>query len=485
MLHLPRVLLAAPGSDSGKTMITCGMLEAYRKRGKAPAAFKCGPDYIDPQFHEVATGAPGRNLDSFFTGPEVTRHLFARTARNAGISLIEGDMGFFDGIGGMDVQASSYDLARITETPVILIVNARGMSLSVIPMIKGYLDYQKQFGAEPIRGVILNQVNQSTYQLLKETVERQTGIRLYGYVPRLEDAVIESRHLGLVLPGEIAGLKKRLGNLAGELEHCLDLDAIAALAETAADYDDEALRLPDKVADLIPAKAGPAHPRIAVAKDEAFSFYYRDNLDLLEILGAELVPFSPLHDETLPKDISGLILGGGYPELAASQLNANEKMRSSIRERISSGLPYLAECGGFMYLQDQTEDMEGRSFPMCGCIPGKCYRTKKLGRFGYITLHAQKAKSSDPIGFLGPGEQIRGHEFHYFDSSDAGTDFEAVKPGGTRHWACLHAGEHSLAGFPHLHYWSEPKFAARFLDSAERCARRMPGTGEEEWKSRN
>ncbi|MCD8337112.1 MAG: cobyrinate a,c-diamide synthase [Lachnospiraceae bacterium] len=510
MQHLPRIMLAAPSSGSGKTMITCGILEAFCRRGLNPASFKCGPDYIDPMFHSRVIGTPSRNLDTFFTEPPLTRYLFAKTAKNAGISVLEGVMGFYDGLGGISEKASSYDLAAVTDTPVILVVNARGMSLSVIPLIQGYLNYQKQYGREVIRGVILNQTTKMTCLLLKEEIEKQTGVRVYGYVPRLDDAAVESRHLGLVTPGEIAALKDRLARLGEELEQCLDLDGIIALAQEASDFADEELALPESVhacvenqkqvgsvADgkTISCKEGIALrteqdagsecsiPRIAVAQDDAFCFYYQDNLELLELLGATLVPFSPLKDTALPEQISGLILGGGYPELYARQLSENRTMLQSIRTAIADGLPYLAECGGFMYLHETMEDMEGKAWPMCGCIQGQSYRTKKLGRFGYISLRLngseweeelprtvperkKKEIAQQMLGFLFPDETIRAHEFHYFDSTDPGSAYTAEKPNGKRTWNCMHVTDHSAAGYPHLYYWSNPEFAARFLHSA-------------------
>ncbi|MCD8395673.1 MAG: cobyrinate a,c-diamide synthase [Lachnospiraceae bacterium] len=497
MQHLPRIMLAAPSSGSGKTMITCGILEAFCRRGLNPASFKCGPDYIDPMFHSRVIGTPSRNLDTFFTDPPLTRYLFAKTAKNAGISVLEGVMGFYDGLGGISEKASSYDLAAVTDTPVILVVNARGMSLSVIPLIQGYLNYQKQYGREVIRGVILNQTTKMTCLLLKDEIEKQTGVRVYGYVPRLDDAAVESRHLGLVTPGEIADLKVRLARLGEELEQCLDLDGIIALAQEASDFADEELALPESVRVCVENQkssgdaaesGGEILPRIAVAQDEAFCFYYQDNLELLELLGATFVPFSPLKDTALPEQISGLILGGGYPELYARQLSENRSMLQSIRAAIADGLPYLAECGGFMYLHETMEDMEGTAWPMCGCIQGQSYRTGKLGRFGYIRLRLNSSEweeerlkmvpdrkkkeiAQQTSGFLLPDETIRAHEFHYFDSTDSGGAYVAEKPNGKRTWNCVHATDHSAAGYPHLYYWSNPEFAARFLCSVRSYSR--------------
>ena len=472
MLHLPRFMLAAPSSGSGKTMLTCGILQVLKNRGCAPASYKCGPDYIDPMFHSRVLGTPSRNLDTFFTGEETTRYLFARSAKHAGISVMEGVMGLYDGVGGITDQASAYDLARVTDTPVILIVNAKGMSLSLIPFLKGFVDYQRADG-RVIQGVILNRATKMTSMLLKEKIEQETGLKLIGYVPELVACRVESRHLGLVTPGEIQDLQTRMEELAGELEKSLDFEALLAIAEHARDYPDEAGDIPKEAADVLRNPEGKraisktatsecSRPlRIAVAKDEAFCFYYQDNLELLELLGAELVYFSPIHDRVMPDGCSGLLIGGGYPELYAEALSENKSMLASVRQAIEGGMPYLAECGGFMYLHEKMQDMQDHWYPMAGVLAGESYRTPKLGRFGYITL---QAKEGEPQ-LLVPGETIRGHEFHYFDSTDPGSACLAKKPAGKRSWSCSYAKDGSLMGFPHLYYYSNPMFAFRFLEN--------------------
>lgn len=472
MKKLPRFMLAAPSSGSGKTMLTCGILQSLKDRGLRPSSYKCGPDYIDPMFHTRVLGTPSRNLDPFFTDRETTRYLFAHSAQKAGISVMEGVMGLYDGLGGITKQASSYDLACVTETPVVLVVNAKGMSLSVIPYLKGFLDYQDE-GKRVIRGVILNRTTNMTAQLLKEKIETETGLRLIGYVPELEACRVESRHLGLVTPGEISDLQSRITALAEELAHCIDFDALLSLAEEAPDYEDAELTLPAaqlQRMEAAGASAGDAQkvsgPRIAVAQDEAFCFYYQDNLELLELLGAELVPFSLLHDAGLPNGTDGMLLGGGYPELYAKRLSENTAMRSSIRAALQERMPCLAECGGFMYLHERMQDMEGQYYPMVGAISGDAFRTRRLGRFGYITLDSGSGQ------LLPQGETIRGHEFHYFDSTSPGSDYHAVKPVTGRSWNCIWGTEHSACGYPHLYYWSNPSFAAGFVKEAERFSLR-------------
>ena len=449
-MKLPRVMLAAPASGSGKTLITCGLLQLLVNRGRHPAAFKCGPDYIDPMFHRKVIGTPSKNLDTFFTEENTTRYLFGKEAQKADISVLEGVMGFYDGVGGITTQASSYELAKVTNTPVILVVNAKGMSLSVVPFIQGFLEYWKD---SHIKGVILNQTTKMTYQLLKEQIEQELGITVIGYVPKCPGFAIESRHLGLITPEEICGLQEKLQNLAGVLEETLEVGKILELAERAEELD---WNVPE--VSILKVQAGEKPPRIGVAGDEAFCFCYQDNLELLEEMGAELAVFSPLHDKKLPDNLDGLIFYGGYPELYAEELSENISLKKEIEEVIQAGMPYLAECGGFLYLQETLESMEGKKYPMVGVLKGQAYRTGKLGRFGYITLSTGKGGQ-----LLAVNETLKAHEFHYFDTTNNGRDYHAVKPLGNREWDCICGGEKYAAGFPHLYYYSNPQFAFRFL----------------------
>ncbi|MCI6004536.1 MAG: cobyrinate a,c-diamide synthase [Blautia sp.] len=470
-MNIPRILLAAGASGSGKTLITCGILQALVNRGKKVASFKCGPDYIDPMFHSRVIGTKSRNLDTFFTDRETTKYLLAENAADCDIAVIEGVMGYYDGVGGITDKASAYDLADTTDTPVIFIVNSRGMSISLAAYVKGFLEYRKN---SHIRGVILNQMSPMLYPRMKKLLEEEFGVQVLGYVPKVEDCVIESRHLGLVLPDEIPELKNRLMKLAGVLEKTLDMDGILALAESAEPLEvkentpDDTWHLPEKV-------------RIGVADDEAFCFFYEDNFRLLRNMGAELVPFSPLHDRNLPDDLDGMLLYGGYPELNGSLLEQNETMRQAVSEAIRDGMPCMAECGGFMYLHEKMEGMDGKYYHMTGVIPGKVYRTPKLTRFGYITLErnhsgektdgqeesenlpGQENPCADFFDSCDPGK-IQAHEFHYFDSENCGTAFHASKPASTRGWDCMHSEKRLLAGFPHLYYYGNPCIPETFLE---------------------
>ena len=445
-----RVVFAAPSSGSGKTMITCGLLQAFKERGLHVASFKCGPDYIDPMFQERVIGVRSGNLDLFFSDAATMRRLFIRDASGADVSVVEGVMGYYDGNGVATDEASTYKVAAALEVPVVLIVDARGQSLSALATIEGFLNFRAD---SRIKGVILNRTTQNVFSQLKPEIEK-LGVAALGFVPKDDAMVVESRHLGLVTPNEIDDLSERLHALAAKLSETVDVDAILALARSAGPLEAP----PEPELPKLPKT------RIAAAKDEAFCFYYKDNLRLLESLGAELIYFSPIRDKALPEGVQGLVLPGGYPELYARELAENGSMRASVAAAIKGGMPCLAECGGFMYLHDELEDMEGVFHPMCGVIHAKAWRTNKLGRFGYVELTALTDG-----GLFSKGEKIKAHEFHYFESGDCGEDLLAEKPTGTRNWKCIHAEGSLVAGFPHLFYESDPDLIVRFL---RRCAER-------------
>ena len=452
-MKAPRIMIAAAGSGSGKTLLTCSLLQALLDSGKRAAAFKCGPDFIDPMFHRKVLGVPSKNLDSFFTDENTTKFLFLEDAEGKDLSVIEGVMGLYDGLGGIREEASSYHLAKATKTPVILVVDARGMGRSVIPLIAGFLQYDT---ARLIQGVILNRTGKMFYDAIKPEIEAETGIPVLGYFPVQTEIRLESRHLGLRLPEEIQGLREQLKKSAEVFRTAIDLEKLVAIASRAEELEAAPVTVPATAVGV----------RIGVAMDEAFCFYYEDNLRLLQKAGAELVPFSPLHGEKLPAHLHGLILGGGYPELYAQGLSRNEGMRQSVKEAIESGMPSVAECGGFLYLHETMENQEGQVFPMVGAVKGSCRYTGKLVRFGYIGVCAETET------FLPKGTEIRGHEFHYFDSTDNGSDCLARKPVSGRQWHCVHAGKNHWWGFPHLYYYANPAYAYRFLGRAESYAQR-------------
>ena len=457
----PRIMLAAPKSGSGKTLLTCGLLEVLRRRGLNPIACKCGPDYIDPMFHRYVLGIPGRNLDSFFLPAEGVRKVLVDAVREeqAGIAVLEGVMGYYDGLGGTETSASSWEIAEITDTPAILVLDCKGASLSAAAMASGFLHFRKK---SHIAGVILNRVSSMYYERLAAAVEEASGLPVLGYLPESEEYRMESRHLGLFLPGEIDRLRERIGRLADQMEKSIAVDRVLEVAGMLP------LRIENKEKEKAENESMEAESiakfpacqeqkvtsrvRIGVARDEAFCFYYQENFHLLEQMGAELVYFSPLRDKKIPDRVDGLLFGGGYPENYARELAKNTAMRESIRRSIAAGMPFLAECGGFLYLHRTLEGSDGKHWEMAGVYPFDAYRTNRLRRFGYVRL------------LTSSGQEIHGHEFHYWESEDPGTDWEAVKPTGNRSWRCIHEKGGQIGGFPHLYYASCPDFLRKWLD---------------------
>lgn len=431
-------MLAALKSGSGKTTITCGLLSALKNAGLKPCSFKCGPDYIDPMFHRRVIGIPSGNLDTFFTDDTNTRNLFA--SEYAGdIAVIEGVMGLYDGVGGTEDEGSSYDLARAIETPIILVIDAKGAGRSILAQIKGFLDYDKY---NLIKGVILNRTPVAFGDKLGALIESELSIKYLGTVPLIKDAEIGSRHLGLLLPEEIEEVQIKLDNVAKNIEQNIDVSAIKIIADSAAKL--------DIIKDIKEVRKNPV-VRLAVARDEAFCFYYKENLKLLSDAGAELIEFSPIRDQKLPDNIQGILLGGGYPENYLVELSVNTNLKTQIKAAIENGMPVLAECGGFMYLMDSISDKDGNSFQMVGAIKGEASFVGKLVRFGYVTISDESIST-------------KGHEFHYYDTDNNGMDCLARKPKSDKQWNCIHRQNGSYMGFPHLYYPSNPDFVKNFVE---------------------
>ena len=436
---IPRIVLAGAGSGSGKTTAACALMQAFADMGVHVGAFKCGPDYIDPMFHRHITGR-GVNLDPFFFSADTLGYLLDRYGTKDGINIIEGVMGYYDGVGLSD-KAGTYTVAKAASCPVVLILGAGGAALSLLAVLEGFARFRPDSG---IRGVIFNRCPPSLYPSLSEAVNEHFGgeIRPLGYLPVMPDCSLESRHLGLVTADEVEGLDGKLAELSRRAAESVDLEGLLELARGAEKLSFSPPELP---------KAGES-VRIAVARDRAFCFYYEDSLDLLRDIGAQLIPFSPLDDARLPEDIHGLYLGGGYPELYADRLSENSSMRSSIFDALSRRrLACIAECGGFMYL---TQAIAGR--PMVGFLDGECSDAGKLTRFGYIKLRAEKDSM-----LCRRGGEIAAHEFHHWDCTLPGSDFTAEKPTG-RKWVCGVASDRLYAGFPHFNFLSEPGFALEF-----------------------
>ena len=443
-------LLAAPRSGSGKTTMTCALLMALKRRGCAPCAFKSGPDYIDPMFHRAVLGVESRNLDLFFSAPETVRTLYARGAAGHGAAVCEGAMGFYDGLGGVSDRASAWHLADTLGLPVLLVVEPKGQSLTLAAELKGLNSFRTP---SHIAGILLNNCTARMHALLAPMLEKETGLPVLGFLPKLPEAVIGSRHLGLYTAAEVENLQQKLALLADAAEEHIDWPRLLALCEK------EPPALP------VEPETPPARVRIAVAQDEAFCFTYAETLEAFRDAGAEVVFFSPLRDTALPGNIGGLYLPGGYPELHARELSGNTSLLREIKRKIESGLPTAAECGGFLYLGQSLTDAEGQSWPMVGVLPGEAKDAGRLVRFGYAALSAD----SDSMLFRA-GESFPIHEFHHWDSTANGTALAAKKPVGGAEWRCGFIDEHFYAGFPHL-YWAGTPLPQRFAAAAENYRR--------------
>ena len=554
-----KIVIAADRSGAGKTTVSCGLLAVLKKRGVKVQSFKCGPDYIDPMFHRRVLGVPSGNLDSFFTDAATLRRIFTERVVESGaeLALVEGVMGYYDGLGGVSSRASTWEIAHILDAPTILVIDAKGASVSIAALVRGMMEFREEMSAENsrstpgrpactgdsgsaspsdggrrnepakkagsrqsgIRGLILNRVSPMFYPRLKSVIEAYCpGIEVLGYLPELPELKIPSRHLGLVEPGEIEDFQRWTERVAAQMEESVEVERLLEIAavEQRVALDDRSARMRDRETNIAgeiidreekrlyfdpaagagctqnskicagiqrssageekvtePETAGSRTVRIAVSEDEAFNFTYEENRALLRQLGAELVPFSPLHDAALPAKVDGLILSGGYPELYRDALHANASMRASVAEAVKLGLPTIAECGGYMYLLDAIEQVA-----MCGVLPGDAERTPRLVRFGYVEAETRRDSVLGPAGTV-----LRGHEFHRYDCDFNGADCILTKPAAghgraatsARSYEGIYLTDSLAAGFPHFYYWSNPAALAHFLDRCRTWQKKQQG----------
>lgn len=427
MSDMPRLAIVGTNSGCGKTTAVLALESALLKRGLPVTSFKCGPDYIDGAFHRRLQHIDCYNLDSIFLKDEQLKRHFAEHAQNK-FSIIEGVMGMFDGVGS-DGKGSSFEIATKLNTPIILIINARGMSTSARAVIRGFKDLSNNC----IDGVIFTNISKMTYPILKECCIKE-NVRCYGFLPSDKKIVFESRHLGLVGSGEIDDFSEKIEHLGTLAEDHINIDELIELASSARTLEvegDDEIKFKNDCA-----------LKMAVARDDAFCFIYQENLDILEKMNVEIVYFSPISDDRLPTGIDALYLPGGYPELHLDELSSNESMLKDIKEKIEGGLPTLAECGGFLYLHRSVDDRT-----LVSLFDESASKENRLQNFGYGTLESK----NDNLMFR-RGESTYVHEFHYYSSTDIGNTCVKTKLRNGVQNDCVVSTDTLFAGFPHLYF---------------------------------
>lgn len=499
---LPRLLIAGPMSGSGKTTLTAGLIAALAARGLQVAPFKCGPDYIDPSYHALAAGRPCANLDAWMLPPDEIPGVLARRAAGADLALIEGVMGLFDGYSGDDDTGSSAHIARLTATPVLIVLSVRSMARTAAALVAGLRDFDPRVR---VAGIILNHTGGPRHaEMVTRAIEADTGLPVLGALPREETISLPERHLGLVPTAEPGRWQAWLAEVRAHVEASIDLDRLLELARTAPALEvtrrggeamtrgcegkgtqSDGTKMQDDDESMTPGLiassphsgiASSPHPGIAIARDEAFSFIYEDNLDLLRAAGARLCFFSPLRDQALPDGTGAIYLCGGFPELYAAQLAANGSMLAALRGAAARELPIYAECGGLMYLTEAVIDAEGVAYPMAGLIPGRSMMTGRL-TLGYRTVRAMADS-----WLWRADETVRGHEFHYsvWEDRPAATSWlyerlpDAFRPATSPEGARVGS---VLASYIHLHFLAAPQLATRFV-AAARVARERPAEAQ-------
>ncbi|MCE0828770.1 cobyrinate a,c-diamide synthase [Buttiauxella ferragutiae] len=450
-------IVAGTSSGCGKTTVTLGLLSLLTQRGLRVQPCKVGPDYLDTGWHSAVTGTASLNLDRFMLPVATLNALFAERMQHADVAVIEGVMGLFDGYGISPDYCSTAGMAKQLNCPVILLVDGKAVSTSIAATVMGFQHFDP---ALKLAGVIVNRVNsESHYQLLKSAIERYCGVPVLGYVPRVEGVSLPERHLGLVTARESVVNSQPWADFASQLEKTLDIDQLLALSVCDA--------LPSGAWPELPAAGSGAGLTLALADDEAFNFYYPDNISLLERAGVRIVRFSPLHDSQLP-ECQMIWLGGGYPELYAEKLSANHTMRAQILAAHQRGVAIYGECGGLMYLGSSLQDSHGATYPMVGAIPGHSAMGKKLTRFGYC-----ESRALAPTLLADTGETLRGHEFHY---SEFTPQIPAVMAcSKTRDGAVLQAWSggwqvgNTFASYLHIHFAQRPTLLNRWISAARRA----------------
>ena len=454
-------MIAGTNSGVGKTTVTLGIMSALVQKGIEVQGFKAGPDYIDPSHHKFVTGNASRNLDTWMMGDSACRELFERSAVNADVSVIEGVMGLYDGSIDSTGHGSSAHLAKLLKTPVILVISAKGIAQSAGAVVMGYKEFDKDIN---LSGIIVNNVSShSHYDCIKSSIEETCSVPVLGYLKKDKEIIIPERHLGLVPSEENVGqsnLYERLGKMALET---VDIDGLLKVARSAGafpDYDKSIFLDGNVIADI----------NLAIAKDNAFCFYYQDDIDLFEALGAKVKYFSPLSNRRLPDDIDGIFLGGGFPELYTEKLMENDSMKKSILEAYNQGTVIYGECGGMMYLLERLIDCDGSSFNMCGVLSGTSRMENRRQGLGYIIAEA----TYDNV-ICKRGDTFRAHEFHWSKLLDVPENtifsYKTRKSNGKESGYDGICKKNVLASYTHIHFSSNPELAKNLLSIMTKTSR--------------
>ncbi|MFB1083054.1 cobyrinate a,c-diamide synthase [Jeotgalibacillus sp. JSM ZJ347] len=442
-----RVLIAGVSSGVGKTGTTIGLMAALIKKGLTVQGFKCGPDYIDPSYHTAVTGRPSRNLDSWMLSADVMKEVFVKGSKGSDVSIIEGMMGLYDGESPTSNRGSAAEVSTILDCPVILIVDCSAIARSAAAVVKGFQSLDPNV---LLAGVIANRVgSEGHYKLIKEAVEQECGIPVCGYLTENENMNMPERHLGLVPSIERGELNDQLEKLGEAVAETIDIERIFQISQ----------QPPFAIANTLFKQKDPISVKVAVAYDQAFNFYYQENIELIEAYGAEVIYFSPVNGDVLPPEADGLYIGGGFPEQFLEELSQNSEGKQSIKEAVEKGLPVLAECGGLMYLSESITNLEGKTYPMTGVLPGKTEMQTNFAALGYREISGAEGNP-----FLKSGTSLRGHEFHY----STFTPYEKM-PSAYHVSSHFGSGEEGylyknvVAGYTHLHFASDPEVLENFL----------------------
>lgn len=450
MIKINRIMIAGATSGTGKTTLSLGIMAALKRRDIDVRPFKVGPDYIDPGFHKLVTGNNSYNLDSWMLKEDIIKYLFHKNMDNMDMGVIEGVMGLYDGFGvERNGIGSSAHISKILKTPVILVIDGKGMSTSAAAMVLGYKEYDKDVD---IQGVIINKVSGDYhYNLLKEAIERDTGIKCLGYLPKDLNISLNSRHLGLIPAEEVDTLNDKIDLLVDYIEKYVDLNGIIDIS-----YNRETIKGQKDY--MAPYRGYGEGIKLGIMRDKAFSFYYQDNIDLLMEMGIAIEYISPLKDQHLPDDLDGIYIGGGFPEVFGRKLEINQEFKHNLRNALEAGLPAYGECGGLMYLTESIEDLNQCNYEMVGFFPTKSLMTKRLQRFGYVEVETND------------GINIRAHEFHHskvLDNEKLNYQYKIMKKRKGQYvktWNCGMKKKNVLAGYPHIHFYSNIDFIKGFID---------------------